>query len=90
MQFLSVSRQKDGVSDAGDLAIAESRSARILYAQGSIRQIWHRYDVPGACILWEAESEQQVRDMLGTLPFARAGMIEFLIIPLRPYEGFRW
>jgi muconolactone delta-isomerase len=89
MQFLTLSRRKDAALRSEDLAIAESQSARVLYAEGSIRQIWHRDDVPGACIIWEAESEQQVRDMMGALPFARAGLIEFLIIPLRPYAGFQ-
>lgn len=89
MQFLTLSRRKDAALHPEDLAVAESQTARVLYAEGAIRQIWHRDDEPGACIIWEAESEQQVRDLLATLPFARAGIIDFLIIPLRPYSGFR-
>jgi hypothetical protein len=30
----------------------------------------------------------EAREMLGTLPFAKANMIEFQIIPLKPYAGF--
>jgi len=61
---------------------------RELYSVGLLRQIWHRGDLHGACILWEAESEEQVREMLDTLPFARAKMLEIEIIPLAPYGGF--
>ncbi len=39
-------------------------------------------------MLVEAESEEQVRKTLSTLPFFRAGMLEILVIPLKPYAGF--
>jgi muconolactone delta-isomerase len=90
MQFLSVSRRKPGVSDEASAALRgdEAQRVRELYSEGLLRQIWHRADRPGACIIWEAANEQQVRDMLDTLPFARAQMLEIEIIPLMPYGGF--
>jgi hypothetical protein len=45
--------------------------------------------VPGATILWEANSEAEVRDALGSLPIFKAGMLEVAaFIPLEPYPGF--
>jgi muconolactone delta-isomerase len=91
MQFLSVSvRRLDRFADAEFEALseAEARRARELYAEGFIRQIWRRGDQPGACILWEADSAEQVSDQLRTLPFIRAGMLEVSIVPLLPYAGF--
>jgi len=90
MQFLSVSRRRPGVSDDACAALSgdEAQRVRELYSEGLVRQVWHRADRPGACLLWEAASEQQVRDMLNTLPFARAEMLEIEIIPLMPYAGF--
>lgn len=91
MQFLSVSvRRLDRFADAEFevLVEAEARRARELYAEGFIRQIWRRSDQPGACILWEADSAEQVGDQLQTLPFIRAGMLEVSIFPLLPYAGF--
>jgi muconolactone delta-isomerase len=91
MQFLSVSRRRtDAFSDAEFAArvVAEVAQARVLYARGVIRQIWHRSDVPGACMLLEADSLDQARAHLETLPLAAAGMLEVTIIPLRPYGGF--
>jgi len=91
MQFLSISRRRtDQFSDA-DFAPrieAEIAQARALYAQGSLRQIWHRADVGGACILLEADSETHARELLNTLPLVKAGMLETTIIPLKPYAGF--
>lgn len=91
MQFLSISRRRsEQFSDAEFSARLEEevQQARALYAEGAIRQIWHRADLPGACILFEADSEQHVRDLLGRLPLFRAGMLEVTIIPLKPYAGF--
>ena len=91
MQFLSISHLRDGLTEADYAALVEGeiRRARILYAEGFIRQIWHRTDVRGACLLWEAENERQVQDMLRTFPFVQAGIVEVSLIPLRPYAGFQ-
>jgi muconolactone delta-isomerase len=90
VQFLSISRRKPGVTDeaCAPWIAAEAERARELYAQGSLRQIWHRADMPGACLLWEAESVERVNELLSTLPFAKAGLLDIEVIPLTPYRGF--
>jgi muconolactone delta-isomerase len=90
MQFLSISQRKAGFAEADykTLAEDEAQCARALYSEGLVRQIWHRADIPGACLLWEAENEQKVRELLNDLPFGRAEMVETSIIPLKPYTGF--
>jgi muconolactone delta-isomerase len=90
MQFLSISQRRKGFAEEeyASLAEQESERARELYAAGLIRQIWHRADMPGACLLWEAEGEEQVREVWKTFPFAGAGMTEMTLIPLKPYGGF--
>ena len=90
-QFLIVSRrwtERFAEADFAARAEAERAQARALYAEGFIRQIWQRGDIPGACILVEAESEEHVRERLNTLPLYEAGMIEFTVIALKPYAGF--
>jgi muconolactone delta-isomerase len=90
MQFLSISQPQESFTDAqyALLVEAEVRRARELYAEGAIRQLWHRADTPGVCILWEAGSADEVLEMLKTLPFTRAGIVESSLIPLKPYIGF--
>jgi hypothetical protein len=91
LQFLTVSRRKTEAFSDEEFAArvaAEVEQARALYASGFIRQIWHRADIPGACIVLEAESEQQAREVIGTLPMMQAGMLEVTVIPLKPYAGF--
>jgi len=67
MQFLTLSRRRiERLTDAEFVALVqqETEQARALYAQGFSRQIWHRADMPGACIVVEADSEEQVREKL--------------------------
>ena len=98
MQFLTISQRSGGASDEACAALREEEScrartlylscrARTLYLEGHIRHIWHRDDVSGACLLWEADSEDQVREMLHTLPFVRASLLEVTVIPLKPYAA---
>jgi muconolactone delta-isomerase len=91
MQFVSISQRKKGFAEGEYAALAEQEMerARELYTEGFIRQIWHRLDTPGACLLWEAGGQEQVHEMWSTFPFARAGMTEMVLIPLKPYGGFR-
>jgi muconolactone delta-isomerase len=91
MQFLTISRRRtERFTDAEFAARVDEEiaQARVLYANGFIRQIWHRSDIAGACILVEAESEEQAREKLNTLPLVRAEMLEVTIVPLKPYAGF--
>ena len=91
MQFLSLSvRRIDRFSEAdfAELMEAEAGRARELYAAGFIRQIWYRADLPGACMVLEADSLDEARARLDTLPLIRAGMLEVSIVPLVPYAGF--
>jgi muconolactone delta-isomerase len=91
MQFLTITRRlTDRFSDAEFAALVDQEiaQARVLYGEGFFRHLWHRKDVPGACLLIEADSEAHVRERLATLPFFRAEMLDVSIIPLRPYAGF--
>ena len=91
MQYLAISRRRTeqfGDAEFDASAAQEAAQARVLYAAGFLRHLWHRGDVPGACLLIEADSEEQVRQRLGTLPLVQAGMLDVVIIPLKPYAGF--
>jgi hypothetical protein len=91
MQFLVISRRltdKFSDTDFETIIPLEGARARFLYSIGFTRQIWHLGDQPGACQIVEADTLDEARSHLSTLPMAQAGMIEFDIIPLKPYAGF--
>ena len=93
MQFISLSRRlvdKFPVEAfTPELLGRETARVRELYASGLLRQIWKRGDMPGASILWEAESEGEVRAAIHSLPIFAAGLLEIVaLVPLEPYPGF--
>ena len=92
MQFMTVSRRRSELYTDADFAPrleGEAERACALYIEGFIRQIWNRGDQGGACLLVEAESEEEVRTRLASLPLVAAGMLEVVcVIPLEPYRGF--
>ncbi len=91
-QFISMSRRK--IDEFGkeaftpELVEAEANRVRELYVAGSIRQIWRRGDAAGAVLIWEATSEQEVRDGVNSLPLAQRGMLHVdAVFELHPYPG---
>jgi muconolactone delta-isomerase len=93
MQFLSMSRRRTDAfppeAFTPELIAQEGQRVKELYAGGVLRQIWLRGDLPGAAILWEAASEAEVREAIGSLPIFKAGMLELVALaPLQPYPGF--
>jgi muconolactone delta-isomerase len=82
MQFLALSRRRTD-------AFPPEAFIRELYTEGFIRSIWRRQDTPGAALLIEANSEEEVRATLATLPLAQRGMLELAALTqLLPYPGF--
>ena len=92
MQFMVLLRRVTERFSDDDFAARrhdESQRARALYLDGFIRQIWHRGDAGGACLLVEADSEDVARAQIGTLPMVAAGMLDVAaLVPLKPYAGF--
>jgi muconolactone delta-isomerase len=92
MQFIATLRRKTELFSEDDFAphlAGEAERARTLYANGLVRQIWQRGDMPGACMLLETADEAEARSALGSLPLVEKGMLEICdLIALAPYRGF--
>ena len=93
MQFVVMTRRKMEEFPAemwtADAIAAESARVREMYAAGAVRSIWRRKDMPGSLILMEAANEEEVRTLIGSLPLAQRGMLEFVLVTeLEPYPGF--
>lgn len=92
MQFLTLSRRRIDAfppeAFTPDLTGAETTRVLELHAAGKLRQVWRRGDMPGAAIVWDADTEDEVRAALATLPLFKAGMLEIVsIVPLQAYPG---
>jgi hypothetical protein len=92
MQYLALMRRRTEAYTEEQFAPfieAERQQARQLYMDGTVRQIWHRDDKPGACLLIEAASPDEARTHVQTLPLVQAEMLELeMLVSLKPYAGF--
>jgi muconolactone delta-isomerase len=93
MQFAVLTRRRMDEFPAeqwtAELIAEESNRVREMYAAGSVRSIWRRKDMPGSLILLEAASEDEARALVVSLPLAKRGMLEFVVVTeLEPYPGF--
>ncbi len=72
-----------------ELLEAEAQRVRELFAAGVIRNAWRRKDTPGAALLIEAATEDEVRTAVESLPLAQLKMLEVAVMTqLDPYPGF--
>ncbi|MBV9440005.1 MAG: hypothetical protein JOZ24_08460 [Candidatus Eremiobacteraeota bacterium] len=91
-QFIALVRrdlERFSEADFTPLLEPEAERARQLYAHGLLRAIWSRGDAPGAVLLFEVESLDDVNGALDSLPLKAKGMLTVdAIVPLTPYRGF--
>ena len=90
MKILAISQAKPETTEAQIAALLkdEVRKAWELYVAGTIREIYFRRDMPGAVLILECQDVQEAKEILETLPFVHAGLSEFTIMPLGPFDQF--
>ncbi len=66
----------------------EARQLWQLYQDGRVREIYFRGDRPEAVLVLECAEVDEAGRVLGRLPLVTAGLIQFELIPLKPYPGF--
>ena len=57
------------------------------YRNGTVRDIYFRQDRPGVAIFVECDSTAEARRILSDFPLAKAGLIDFDVIPLGPFTN---
>ena len=66
----------------------EARKAWELHQAGIIRELYFRADRNEAVLVLECASVSEAQEILAALPFVKAGLITFEVIPLKAYPGF--
>jgi len=66
----------------------EARKVWEYHQAGIIRELYFRADRNDAVLVLECESVIEAQEILATLPFVKAGLISFEVIPLKAYSGF--
>lgn len=91
MQVMALVRCVDSFPEAAfdEWAGREQHRASTLYMENSLRQIWLRDDVAGACLLFEVDNVETARTLTESLPMMQQGMLTLeSLVPLKPYYGF--
>ncbi len=91
MRFLAIERAVPRVSSerfTPDLLEAEAMRVWQLQQAGVLRELYFRTDRRDAVLMVETADVEEAREALATLPLVEAGLIDFELIPLRPYDGF--
>jgi hypothetical protein len=90
-EVLVIETAKQGVTPQQVMAIipAEIRATVKLYLDGKIRQWYSRGDGKGIVFLIEAQSEDEARAIMETLPLAKEQLMDTQYIPVGPLMPLR-
>jgi hypothetical protein len=70
-------------------AKAEAKALWNLYLNGIVREFYFRKEKKLAVLILEVKSKAEANSALSKLPYVSKKLIEFELIPLRPYPGFQ-
>ncbi len=90
MRIIALELEREGATREKYQALAATEARKVWDLQQAefIREAHFRRDRNSAVLILEADSEKAAAERLAGLPFVREGLIEFELIPLRPYPGF--
>ncbi len=91
MKILAIEKEVEGKTseDFQPHLKAEALNVWELHQKNVIREMYFRADRSSAVLILECDRLEDAQKILQTLPLARANLIEFEIIPLAPYPGFK-
>jgi len=70
-------------------AKAEAKALWQLYLSGIVREFYFRKENKLAVLILEAKNKEEAKKTLNKLPYVNKNLIEFELIPLKPYPGFQ-
>jgi hypothetical protein len=88
---LVIQTAKQGVTPQQVIAVipAEIQATVNLYLEGKIRQWYSRGDGKGVVFLVEAQTENEARAIMETLPLAKEQLMDDVYIPVGPLMPLR-
>ncbi len=90
MKVLALGRDLVAQDDPrfAELRPAEARQAYDLQQRDVLREIYFRADRANGVLVFEVPDLAAARAAVDSLPLVAAGLIDFDLVPLRPYPGF--
>ena len=90
MKILAFERELPAATSEAFQKFAQEEALKVwdLHQAGPIRELYFQADTSSAVLVLECASAEDARKILSALPFVRAGLIAFDLVPLRAYPGF--
>ena len=90
MKVLALGRDVVAQDDPrfAELRPAEARRVWDMYQADVLREVYFRAESANGVLLFEVPDVAAARAAVDSLPLVAAGLIDFDLVPLRPYPGF--
>ena len=90
MKIIALEKECPGktVTDLEPHLKNEALKVHALMQKDIIREIYFRRDQSSAVLMLECDSLKMAQNVLNQLPLVKNNLIEFELIPLKPYPGF--
>ena len=91
MKVLAIGRPRSGVrwEHIAPYVSEQARSVWERYESDQVREFYLRADhQPGVVLVLECDNVTEAEQLVAALPTAEANLLDFEVIPLRPYIGF--
>ena len=90
MKLLALEKELPGAAAEKFQPLLKDEARRVweLQQAGALHEIYFHAEEHTAVLVLECADVGEARRLLATLPLVQAGLIDFDIIPLIPYDGF--
>ncbi len=90
MKILAIEHEAPGLGAADFQPHSKPEAQRLwqLSQAGVVRESYFRQERDEAVLVLECASLEEAQQALDSLPLVQNGLIQFELIPLRPYTGF--
>jgi hypothetical protein len=90
MKILALEKELSGTTPAQFQSLLQDEALAVweLQQAGTIREIYFSAEGHAAVLILECDDRDAAQQALAGLPLVKAGLIEFELIPLVPYDGY--
>ena len=91
MKFFVIGKRKESIKPEqfAEYLDLEAELAIKLFKEEFIRELYSIKGGKGACMIVEAENEEEIKEKLSILPFVKNNYLDIDIIEVKPYRGFK-
>ena len=91
MKFFVIGKRKESIKPEqfAEYLDLEAELAIKLFKEEFIRELYSIKGGKGACMIVEAENEDEIKEKLSILPFVKNNYLDIDIIEVKPYRGFK-